>query len=227
MEVGANYDQGRYDDGLDDYYEVTGRLRANHRFNPHLTGFLVYEHTLHRPEEDIDPDYDVYDGAAGVDYAIGPTTDLTAGIHYVYLDEDEGDSESTIPVNFSLTRRFQRGSISLAGEGGYAYTTATAENLGTYEYYEAGLSADYTFTRRLTGDIEGVYGSRDYLETTPRREDDTLRFGCGLSFHLLRWMSVRAGYTYRAVDSTIDADDYKENRASLMVTLAPDQPYRF
>lgn len=227
VDIGGDYYEGRYDDGLDDYSEITGRFRGNCRFNPHLTGFLAYEQTLHRPVEELDPDYDVYDGAAGIDYAIGPTMDLTVGVHYVYLDVEDGDSESMTPVNVSLKKRFQHGSVSLSGEGGYGYTSVTAENLGVYEYYEASLAADYAFTRRLKGDIEGVYGSRDYLETTPRREEDTLRAGCGISFQLLRWMSVRAGYTYRTVDSTIDVDDYVDNRASLTVTLAPEKPYRF
>lgn len=227
MEAGADYYEGRYDDGLDDYYEVSGRIRGNHRFNPHLTGFLAYEHTLHRPEEDIEPDYDVYDGAAGIDYAIGPTMDLSLGIHYVYLDVDEGDSESFTPLSVSLTKRFRQGSISLTGEGGYAYTSVASENLGVYEYYDAGISADYAFTRRLSGDVEGVYGYRDYLDTDPSREEDIVRAGCGLSFQLMSWMSMRAGYTFRMVDSTIEEDEYKENRVSLSVTLAPAQPYRF
>ncbi|BBO67317.1 hypothetical protein DSCA_12470 [Desulfosarcina alkanivorans] len=227
LDAGADYYQGRYDDGVDDYSEIVGRLRGNHRFNPRLTGYLAYEQTLHRADEDSEVDYDVYDGAVGIDYAIGPTMDLSAGLHYVYLDVDDGDSESVTPVNISLTKRFQRGSISFTGEGGYNYTSVTAENLGVYEYYEAGLSADYAFTQRLTGDVEGVYGNRDYLSTTPSRSEDVLRAGCGLSFQLLRWLSMRAGYTYRMVDSSIDVDDYVENRASLMFTLAPPQPYRF
>jgi hypothetical protein len=227
LDAGADYYEGRYDEGLDDYSEISGRLRGNHRFNPHLTGFLAYEHTLHRSDEDAEIDYNVYDGAVGVDYAIGPTMDLSVGLHYVYLDVDEGDSESVTPVNISLTKRFQHGSISLTGDGGYNYTSVTAENLGVYEYYEAGLTADYAFTPRLTGDVEGVYGNRDYLDTLPERSEDILRAGVGLSFQLLRWLSMRAGYTYRVVDSTIDIDDYVENRVSLFFTLAPSQPYRF
>ena len=112
-------------------------------------------------------------------------------------------------------------------KAGITYTSVTAENLGVYEYYEAGLTADYAFTQRLTGDVEGVYGNRDYLDTLPERTEDILRAGVGLSFQLLRWLSMRAGYTYRMVDSSVDTDDYVENRASLMFTLVPPQPYRF
>ena len=56
------------------------------------------------------------------------------------------------------------------------------------------------------------------------REDDIFRAGCGLSFELLRWLSMRAGYLYRTVDSTDDVNDYKENRVSLLFTVQPPQP---
>ncbi|BBO81352.1 hypothetical protein DSCO28_19180 [Desulfosarcina ovata subsp. sediminis] len=227
MDTGAEYTDATYDDGLDDNNEILGRIRVNHRFNPHLTGFGVYEHTLHEADEDTEVDYTVHDGGVGVDYALGPTMDLSVGLHYIYLDVDDGDTKSFTPVNLSLSKRFQRGSITLSGEGGYNYTSLTAENLGTYEYYDVRLSGDYAFTRRLSGDATGVYGYRNYLDTEPSRKEDIIRADCGLSFHLWQWLSMRAGYTYRTVNSDIDSDDYVENRFSLMLTLAPPRPYRF
>ena len=134
--------------------KLPGVFGVNHRFNPHLTGFLAYKQTLHRPEEDIDPDYDVYDGAAGNRLCHRSDHGPYQWVFTMFIwTRRKGTVRSTIPVNISLTKQFQRGSISLSGRRGYAYTSATAENLGTYEYYEAALSADYNFTRRLTGDI--------------------------------------------------------------------------
>ncbi|GAB6905482.1 hypothetical protein JCM12296A_13170 [Desulfosarcina cetonica] len=227
MDVGAEYTEATYEDGLDDYHEILGRVRGNHRFNSHFTGFIEYQYTLHEAKEETAVDYTIQDGAVGFDYAIGPTMDLSVGFHYTYLNVDGGDNKSFTPVNVSLTKQFQRGSISLTGEGGYDYTTLTAENLGTYEYYDVGLSGDYAFTRRLSGDIRGTYGYRNYLDTEPSRKEDIYRADCGLSYQLWQWLSMRAGYTYNTVNSDIDTDDYVENRFSLMLTLSPPQPYRF
>ena len=130
-------------------------------------------------------------------------------------------------MNFDLTKRFQHGSLSLSGEGGYDRTTVSAENLGYYVYYGVALAGDYEFNRRLSGDIVVGYTYRDYKDAIPPREDDVYRAGCGLSFQLLQWLSARLGYTYRSVESSIEADDYVENRGSLLFTIAPPQPYRF
>ncbi|BBO88601.1 outer membrane beta-barrel protein [Desulfosarcina ovata] len=227
LDVGTDYSEAKYDDGLDDYTEIGGRSRLNHRFNPHFTGFLEYQYTRHRPDEGTEDDYKVHGSGIGFDYAVDPTMDFSMSVHYLIRDQQDGENETETPVNLSLNKRFQRGSISLSGAGGYDYTAVTAENLGVYMYYEAAIAADYAFTSRLAGDLNGTYGYHDYQETTPHRKDDVFRAGCGLSFQVLRWLSMRAGYTYRTVSSTVDTNDYKENRVSLMLTLAPPRPYRF
>ena len=70
--------------------------------------------------------------------------------------------------------------------------------------------------------------TRDYKDEIPPREDDVIRAGCSvLSLQLFQWLSARLGYTYRSIESNIEANDYVENRASLIFTIAPPQPYRF
>lgn len=224
VDVGADVDQATYDRS-DDLLRLTGWARLNRRFNSQLTGFLQYRGVPHRFDDEA-RDFTVHDGSAGFDYAIDPTTDLSMSVHYLLRDVNEGQNTSATPVSIDFSRRFQRGSISLSGAGGYDYTTVSAENLGSYLYYQAGLGGSYQFTRRISGDVNGLYAYRDYEDTLPRRKDDILRAGCGLSFQLLRWLSLRAGYLYRQVDSTIDANDYRENRASLQITVQPERPYR-
>lgn len=225
LDAGAEYYRAEYEES-DDFDDILGRLRLNYRFNPHFTGFVGYQHTLHQFDDDVN-DYRIYDGSIGFDYAINPTMDFSLDVHYFVRDFDQTQDESETPVNVNFTKRFQRGSFALAGEGGYDRTTVSAENLGYYIYYGGRIEADYEFTRRISGDINAGYTKRDYQDTIPRRKDDVIRAGCGLSVQLLRWLSARLGYTYRSVDSTIEADDYVENRGSLLFTIAPPQPYRF
>lgn len=218
----------------DDYDNLYGSLRLLHRFTRHTTGFLGYAHTYHKYEYgDETPllvDYTIHDAFIGFDYDTDETTHLSMSVHYFVRDLEDVETSSddaSIPVNLDFIKTFQRGSIGLNVEGGYDYTTLTAENLGYYEYYGGGLTADYEFTRRITGDVYGLYEWRDYKDVPLGREDDTFRAGCGLSFELLRWLSMRAGYLYRTVESTDDTNDYKENRVSLLFTIQPPQPYRF
>jgi hypothetical protein len=225
IDLGAENYRAEYEES-DDFEDIVGRIRLNHRFNPHLTAFTAYRHTLHQFDDDIN-DYKIYDGSIGFEYAINPSTDLSLEVHYFVRDFDVTEDEAETPVNFDLTKRFQQGSISIAGEGGYDRTTVSAENLGYYVYYGGVISADYEFNRRVSGDVSAGWTYRDYKDEIPPREDDVYRAGCGLSFQLLRWLSARLGYTYRSVESNIEANDYVENRVSLLFTVAPEQPYRF
>jgi hypothetical protein len=225
MDIDGEYYRGEYE-ASEDFTDLVGRLRLNHRFNPHFTGYVGYAHTFHDFDDDGD-DFQIYDGSIGFDYAISMSMDLGMSAHYFVRDFEESQDQSETPVNINLSKRFQRGSINLDGEGGYDYTTTSAENLGYYIYYQGGLSADYAFTRRLSGDANALYAYRDYKDTPTERQDDVIRAGCGLSFQILQWLSMRAGYLYRTIDSTDEVNDYKENRVSLSFTLAPSQPYRF
>ena len=224
VDLGAEIYRAEYEES-DDFEDTAGRIRLNYRFNPHFTGFAAYRQTGHQFDDETN-DYKIYDGSIGFEYEINPTTDLSVEVHYFVRDFDETQDEAETPVNFAFTKRFQRGSISLTGEGGYDRTTVSAENLGYYIYYGAALAADYEFNRRLSGDILAGWTYRDYKDEIPPRDDNVYRAGCGLSIQILRWLSARLGYTYRAVESNIEENDYVENRGSLLFTIEPPQPYR-
>ena len=224
MDLDGEYDRAEYEES-ENFSDTTGQLRLNHRFNPHFTGFAGYAHTFHDYDDDGD-DFQVYDGFVGFDYAISKTLDFGMSAHYVALDFEDGSDQSETPVNINLSKRFQHGSISLNGEGGYDYTTTSSENLGYYLFYQAGLTADYAFTRRLTGDVNALYANRDYKDTltpaggrcVPGRLR-TLDSTAALAFHARRLL-------YRTLDSTDNVNDYTENRVSLLFTVRPDQPFR-
>ena len=225
MDAGAAYYRADYDES-DDFNNSTARLRLNYRFNPHLMGFVGYQHTLNQFDDDSN-DYKIYDGSVGFEYAISPTMDFSLDVHYFVRDFDETQDQAETPINFAFSKRFQRGTVGLMGEGGYDRTTVSAQDLGYYIYYGGRIEADYLFTRRISGDINAGYTRRDYKDAIPPRKDDVIRAGCGMSVQLLRWLSARLGYAYNSVESTNEADDYVENRGSLMFTIAPPQPYRF
>lgn len=225
LDADASWYRGEYEES-EDFSDLKGSLRLNHRFNPHFTGFAGYAHTHHAYDDNGD-DFQIYDGSIGFDYAIDKTMDLGMSVHYFTRDIKDRHDQSSTPVNLNFAKRFKRGSIGIDGEGGYDYTTTSAENLGYYIYYQGGLRADYEFTRRLSGDADALYAYRDYKDTADDRQDDIFRAGGGLSFRLLSWLSARAGYRYRMVESTIDANDYTENRVSLSLTVTPGAVWRY
>jgi len=123
--------------------------------------------------------------------------------------------------------------VSLLGSAGYDDAHFGAENLGLSIFYETGLEAEYSLTRRVTGDIFGSYRQDKYEEGyDPARRDKNTRGGVGLTYTYERWLSsnvnfiIRAEYSYNNLNSSIDINDYVENRGLLTITLTRSQPYR-
>jgi len=122
--------------------------------------------------------------------------------------------------------------VSLTGSTGYFGAYFGAEDLGLSIYYEAGLEAEYNLTRRVTGDVFGSYRQDKYEDSDPVRKDKATRGGVGLSYTYERWLSsninfiIRTEYSYNKVNSSIDIEDFVENRGLLTITLTRSQPYR-
>lgn len=221
IDLGGQFYRQKYGE-LDDYDHTVGRIRLNHRFSQHFTGFLGYTHTWYQFDEDPN-DYQIYDGSIGFDYLLDQSLDLTVEVHYFIRDFDVAQDESEILGNLNLNKQFQRGSFGFRLEGGYDHTAVNLENLGYYLYYGVVATGAYEFNRYVSGDIDTGWTYRDYMDEIPRREDDVIRAGCGLSFQIYRWLSARLGYTYRSVESNIEANDYIENRATLLFTIVPQR----
>ena len=227
LDLSAVYTRAEYDvpapDVPDDFDSLYGSLRLLHRFNRHITGFFGYAHTYldyeYSDQDLLLNDYTIHDAFAGFEYDINDTTFLSVTAHYFVRDIEDGSDDDGTPIDLDFTKTFQRGSVALNAGGGYNYTTVSAENLGYYVYYGGGLTADYQFTRLITGDLLGLYEWRDYRDVPGGREDNVFRAGGGLSFELLRWLTMRAGYLYRVVDSTDEVNNYRENRVSLLFTI--------
>ncbi len=227
LELNIHQTMAEYEES-DDFGETVGLIRFSYRSNRSLTGYLQYEHTDHRYDEEIEEsDYRIYDGAVGIEYAIDHSMDAIVEVHHFIRDMADGENESHTPVNLTFTKRFTQGSVTLDAEGGYDYTTAAAENLGYYIYYGGSLEADYNFTRHISGDLAIGYTYNDYTDEIPEREDDVYRAGCGLSFQLSSWVTTRFEYAFNAIESNIEDNDYRENRGAFFITIAPPQPYRF
>jgi uncharacterized protein (PEP-CTERM system associated) len=129
-------------------------------------------------------------------------------------------------VGVTIKKTLKKGVIYLTGSGGYKEPTSGAESLGVREYYEAGSSITYRFTRHLSGNAFASYRYDDYLESTPDREDKTTKAGLGLNFQMLKWMSLDLKYNFRTVDSDRELEEYDENRVFFQISLFPTHPFR-
>jgi len=223
-EIRGDYTKGEFDDSddLDGWY---GSARLIKRFSRHLEGFVQYAHWVVEYDGNSE-DFQVYNPSAGFNYTISDDTSFSLEMGYAFLNRDVEDDESFMSAIGNLTKTFRRGSINIIGSAGYEGGHFGAEDLGVAEFWELGGSVTYQLTRHLSGNVFGSYRNNEYIEETPDREDKITRAGLGLSMQALEWMLLSLDYAYRTVDSTVDIEEYDENRALFRITLSTPRPYR-
>jgi len=224
MNMRGSYTKGEFDDS-DDLDEWYGSARLIKRFSRYLEGFVQYAHTVVEYGGNSE-DFQIYNPSAGFNYTISDDTSFSLEMGYSFLNRDEEDDESFISAIGNLTKTFRRGSINIIGSAGYEGAYFGAETLGVTEFYELGGSVTYQLTRHLSGNVFGSYRNNEYIEETPEREDKITRAGLGLSMQALEWMLLSLDYAYRTVDSTLDIEEYDENRVLFRITLSPPRPFR-
>ena len=223
------------DEPSDDFEQANGSIRLIKRFTRQFEGYLAYSHT-YVDFETTEEDYQIYNPSIGFDYSVAQDISVSADVGYFFQDNDKRagniDDESGVTADCNITKTFRRGSVSLLGSAGYEDAYFGAENLGLSIYYEAGMEAVYSLTRRVIGDIFGSYRQDKYEDYDPARRDKATRGGAGLTYTYERWLSsninfiIRAEYAYNNLNSNIDVNDYVENRGLLTITLTRSQPYR-
>jgi hypothetical protein len=209
-----------------DYDQINARARLVKKFSKHLDGFVQFGYATLDYDREIREDADGYDLSAGFDYEIAADISLSLLAGYSYVDRDVSDDESGMSGNVKLTKKLSQGVIYLTGSGGYTGPNFGADTRGISEFYEAGLSVTYRLAKHLSGNAFGSYRNDNYLENPFDLEEKTTKAGLGLEWQALQWMSLGLTYDFRNFDTTIDADDYDENRLFLRVTLSPSVPYR-
>ena len=76
----------------------------------------------------------------------------------------------------------------------------------------------------LTVRIRGSYRNTEYIDQSDRK-DKIATVGAGLRWQALEWMDIGLDYQFRSLDSTIDTNDYDENRVSVGITVFPTVPF--
>jgi opacity protein-like surface antigen len=211
----------------DDFTSWYGQLRLRRRFTRNFDMFLEYGHTVTN-YDGMTEDYTVYNPAVGLNYVAGEETNISMALGYFIRDREKGADDSGTIVSGDLTTAwsYPRGAVSLTATSGCRTDTFDTENLGFNYYASVGVRADYGFTRNFRGDVFGDYRYDKYFDVDPEREDNTYGTGCGLSYQVLAWMSLRLEYRYSTVSSNVEEEEYDENRVFMSVTLAPVSPYR-
>jgi len=206
----------RDDDSLaqDDYQGHAAGLRYIYRFTPHSRGSIGYDFT-NRSFEGFTEDYEVHEGTVGLEHVFSPDLSLSIGGGYFIQQNEISNDVTGYSYDASLAKRFERGSFTIGGQGGWDEAYLEAERRGFIRFWSANTRLDYQIMEPLS-----VYGGVSYRQDSDQdnRESRTWRGNCGLRWAFLRWFSLSLDYSYAERDDDVDTGDYRVNRVMLILT---------
>ena len=225
----------------DDFNEVSGRVRLNHRLSP-TYGFYEQYRQIYRnydgnqanqAQADTDGqqnlDYMVYAPSVGVFYQFDPTLTASVGVGYYYQQVQNGkDQQGPFPTaEINKFWDYQRWSVRTRGSAGIGSDDFSAQNEGFNRYAQTDITGRYNFTRQFYGEASFLYRYSDYINSADDEVDHFISPRIGLGYEVFRWMNVNLSYNYnKLVATNSNENDYEENSVLLTVTLQPDQPWR-
>ena len=252
IELEGDYLRGLYSGGQgatnsqngtdqDDFYQVSGRVRLNHRLSPQFGIYEQYRQIYRNydgnqagqaqagTDGQLNQDYLVYAPSAGVFYQFDPTLRASLGVGYYYQQVQNGkDQQGPFPTaEINKLWDYQSWSIRTRGSSGIGSQDFGANNEGFYHYAQTDIQGRYNFTRQFYGEASFLYRYQSYINSENDEVDHYITPRVGLGYQVFRWMNVNLSYSYNKYIATNNSEnDYAENSVLFTVTLQTDQPWR-
>ena len=227
------------DTSTGDFYDYSGGITLNYRWEPSRRVYVRYTILDHRPDEiqagtDGDTDnlnYLVHQGTLGFSLALGPRTAFDAEGGYWSQNVDGGSKRNGYAFNTALSTRREKLSLRVAGSGGYEQSYFTSENLGFSKYYQGVGSADYQLTQDLAAFASGSYRWDKYYDTEDTagentdRIDKTWQAAAGFRYTFLRHLTLSLDGTHTDRSSDDPDEEFTDNRVTARLTWAYGIPF--
>ena len=215
----ANFSRDDGSEAGDDYKGHSAGLRYIYRFSAHTRGSIGYDFT-NRNFDGLTEDYTVQEGSIDFQQEISPNLSVSAGGGYFAQANEQPEDETGYTYNASLTKRFERGSFTLGGRGGWDESYLEAERRGFIRFWSAETRLEYQLREPFGGYLGASYRkSRDQ----DNREWNTSQVNCGVRWNFLRWFYLALSYAYSGNDDDVDTEEYTDNQ--VMLTLNASKPY--
>jgi hypothetical protein len=202
------------DDGTaagDNYRGYDTGVRYIYRFNPQTTGNIGYNFS-NRNFRGLTEDYDVREGSAGFSHSFSEDMSLNINSGYYVQKNEQTDDEDGYSYNASFVKRFERGSITLGGSGGWSDSRLEAERTG----FTRNKGVELRYEYQLLEDLDNYAGG------SLRRNKDlnggewkTIQVNYGFRWSFHRWYSLVLDYSVSARDDIDNTDDYNDNRITI------------
>jgi hypothetical protein len=191
-----------------------GSIRYTNQFEEKSSAYAEYVFTARRFKAP-GINYDIHEPKIGFTYAFDAAWSLLAQIGYFWKEPETGDRRDGQTYRLELIRSDVRTSISAILQGGYTEDYFTSENLGFARYNRMILSVMNRFDRRFSAGLSGSIERADY--DSDRR--DTIWGTTGTAkYEVLKWLELALEVSHRERRSSIDTNDYVENRGMVKIS---------
>jgi hypothetical protein len=199
-----------------DYTSNAAGIRYLRRFTPNSTGYVGYNYTTFDYARPLPQDFNIHNGLVGLDHSFSPEYTVSASLGYFIRVNEITDNQDGPTYTASLIRKFDRGKITVGGNGGWSY-----ENLqqgagltsGFSQYYGGYVNGTFEVLERLN-----IYAGLSYRHDKYTLDSaDYFRGNCGVRWDFLRYFYVALDYSYIDRSEDLGLNEYTDNRIMLSI----------
>jgi len=191
-----------------------GRGRYTYRFNPNTLIFGEYTFQRRDFEKQVSIqtfiqtlNYDIHAPAIGFEHAFSPTLSLRAKVGCFWQIVPKGSNEEGPLYDIVITQRAQKTTYTLGFQGGYTEDYFTAQNLGFAKYHQVIGTITHQLTQEAVLNFSGRFQRPKY---TSGEFDNIWGVGTGVSYRILRWMTLALDFSYAENHSNKESNNYDD-----------------
>ncbi len=191
--------------------QETNTMGAGYRFrwSPHTMLSADYSLEIFREKGTGGDDYKVHNGSIGLEQTLDPEMSFSVHLGY-YIRQQQSTSDDTgFSYDLSLTKSFERGSLSLTGSGGNREEYTDAERRGFTDYKSVALAGEYTLTNSVSMNAAISYNHEESQDIDSSR-DDFWSATAGTSYQIRPWLSCSMNLTQRERYSSDADSEYRD-----------------
>lgn len=216
-----SHTNGNFKEG-EDLDTNAASIRLGHNFSPTnaVYGDFSYSKTHYRGPTD---DYYILAPTVGWNYSMNPKTTLAAAIGVSFAKRDMSSDEENLTYSLNLEREIERGTISLAGQGGFDQLQFSgAPEDGLSKYWAVSASLNYQLLKALESTVYSGYREDKFIERVADQKEQFFDAGINLTYSFLQWYSFSTDYSYGQLEADNPNDDYQVHRVYFRLSAQKD-----
>jgi hypothetical protein len=164
-------------------------------------------------------------GELGWNHDLTTNTRLTTTLSENYLSREYTGDETEAGLDFGISRRLQRGSITLGAGGLFGQQKREGDWEDLRESWTMDGGVTYALFENISATMSAAYEKRYYWQPTTGIKEtfDDYNAEFALTYSFWRWFSLTCRYAYNQLDSQDSiVSDYKEHRVMIELSATKE-----